>query len=382
MDTGGDILPADKPTRALPMGPKVVLLLGCLYLFLVGIGGMGAAFELFGSGLSKKLIAATASPFTGLFIGILATALVQSSSTTTSMIVALVAAGGLTIQGAIPIIMGANIGTAVTCTLVSLGHLAQKNEFRRAFAAACLHDWFNLMAVAILFPLEMATGLLARLAEGLTQAFANAGGLELANPLKAATQPAVTQLSQLAGDQPVVLLVLSVGLMVGMLMCLVKLLRSLMEARIQSVLDNYLFRSAATAMAVGLGFTLLVQSSSVTTSLMIPLAATGALTLAQVFPYVIGANFGTTCTAMLAAMATGTPAAVTVAFAHLLFNVFGALCIWPWPKVRAIPMRLAEWLADQAMKNRLVPAAFILVVFVIVPLLFTWSTVRAAFGGG
>ena len=87
---------------------------------------MGASFKLFGKEVSQNLIEATASPITGLFIGILATALVQSSSTTTSMVVAVVAAGGLTLQGAIPIIMVANIGTAVSCTLVSLGHIGQK----------------------------------------------------------------------------------------------------------------------------------------------------------------------------------------------------------------------------------------------------------------
>ena len=262
-----------------------------------------------------------------------------------------------------------------------IGTYRTKNEFRRAFAAACLHDWFNLLAVAILFPLELATGILSRLATVLSDVFANAGGLQLANPLKVMTEPAVATLSTLVGGQPILLLLLSVALMVGMLICLVKLLRILIEARIKAMLDDYIFRNAATAMGVGLVFTLLVQSSSVTTSLMIPLAATGVLSLAQVFPYVIGANFGTTCTAMLAAMATGNPAAVTVAFAHFLFNISGALCIWPWPKVRAIPVRLAEWLADKAMENRLVPIVFILVVFVIVPLIFTWGRFREAFAG-
>ena len=372
---------SEKNPQTLNLFWRGFLLLACLYLFLVGIGGMGASFKLFGQEVSQNLIEATASPITGLFIGILATALVQSSSTTTSMVVAVVAAGGLTLQGAIPIIMGANIGTAVTCTLVSLGHIGQKNEFRRAFAAACLHDWFNLLAVAILFPLELATGILSRLATVLSDVFANAGGLQLANPLKVMTEPAVATLSTLVGGQPILLLLLSVALMVGMLICLVKLLRLLIEARIKAMLDDYIFRNAATAMGVGLVFTLLVQSSSVTTSLMIPLAATGVLSLAQVFPYVIGANFGTTCTAMLAAMATGNPAAVTVAFPHFLFNISGALCIWPWPKVRAIPVRLAEWLADKAMGNRLVPIVFILVVFLIVPLIFTWGRFREAFAG-
>ena len=85
-----------------------------LYGFFLGLDLMGLGFKLFGEGFAEMLLEQTANPLVGLFAGILATSLVQSSSTTTSMTVALVAAGGLTIEGAIPIIMGANIGTSAT----------------------------------------------------------------------------------------------------------------------------------------------------------------------------------------------------------------------------------------------------------------------------
>ncbi len=85
--------------------------------------------------------------------------------------------------------------------------------------------------------------------------------------------------------------------------------------------------------------TLVVQSSSVTTSLIVPLAGAGIVKLKKIFPYTLGANIGTTGTALLAALATGHPIAVTAAFAHLLFNIFGIVIFYP---LRFIPIRLAE----------------------------------------
>src|ERR671924_674495 len=81
---------------------KLLTIAACLYLFIVGIGAMGHALKLFGKGFSEQLLQTTASPFVGLFIGILATSLVQSSSTTTSIIVGMVAGGGISLAGAIP----------------------------------------------------------------------------------------------------------------------------------------------------------------------------------------------------------------------------------------------------------------------------------------
>ena len=111
-----------------------MLLLLLLYCFFLSLDMIGLAFKLFGKEFAQTLIETTTHPFVGLFIGLLATSLVQSSSTTTSMTVGMVAAGALTIEGAIPIIMGANIGTTVTNTLVSLAHFTRPQEFRRAFS--------------------------------------------------------------------------------------------------------------------------------------------------------------------------------------------------------------------------------------------------------
>lgn len=352
--------------RLLLIG-KLLAIVVCLYLFIVGIGGMGHSFKLFGKGFSEQLLETTASPFVGLLIGILATVLVQSSSTTTSIIVGMVAGGALTVPGAIPMIMGANIGTTITNTLVSLAHIRQSADFRRAFAAATVHDFFNLLVVLVLFPLELLTGFLGRSATFLGAVFQDVGGLKMADPLKAATKPAIEGLAALLGQIPWLVLIVSGLLTFGMLLALVRVLRSLVLKKLERFFDTHLFKDAGRALFFGLLLTVAVQSSSITTSLAVPLAAAAVLRLQQILPYAMGANVGTTVTAALAALSTGNLAAVTVAFAHLLFNLVGVLLIWPVPRIRALPVQLAEGLATLAARNRLLPIVYILVTFFLLP---------------
>ena len=91
--------------------------------------------KLLGGDFANTVMATTSNPLTALFIGILATTLFQSSSTTTSLIVGMVSGGALTLSGAIPMIMGANIGTTVTNTIISIGYINRDKEFQRAFSA-------------------------------------------------------------------------------------------------------------------------------------------------------------------------------------------------------------------------------------------------------
>ena len=88
----------------------------------------------------------------------------------------------------------------------------------------------------------------------------------------------------------------------------------------------------------------------------------------QIFPYTLGANIGTTITALLASLVSGTHAPLAVAFGHLAFNIFGISLIWPIEKVRNIPVQLAEWFAELAIVNRIIPIVYILVVFFLIPL--------------
>lgn len=343
--------------------------LAVLFTFFLALDLLGLAFGLFGKGVASVLIERTANPFVGLFVGILATTLVQSSSTTTSLTVALVAAGALTVEGAISVIMGANIGTSVTNSLVSLGHVTRRGEFERAFAGATVHDLFNVLTVAILFPIELATRYLARTSVILASALAGVGGLRLFDPVRTVVRPVALALIGLLGKSPIGTLVLALVLLFAALKLLVDFLKATMAGRAERVLHRTLFRSPAAAVTAGLLMTVMVQSSSITTSVMVPLVAASIVTLEQVFPFTIGANIGTTVTALVAALSTGSSAAVTVAFAHLIFNLTGTAIVFVPPPVRAVPLALARGLGRMAGRNRLYPVAYVLLVFFILPFL-------------
>jgi sodium-dependent phosphate cotransporter len=354
-----------KSNEKLKVILQILQLLFFLYLFLLSITLMGASFKLFGKGLAETLIATTSNPFVGLFIGILATSLIQSSSSTTSIVVGMVGGGVLTVSNAIPIVMGANIGTSVTNTIVSMAHLNRSNEFRRSFAASTVHDVFNILAVIIIFPIQYFTNYLGDFARDLAITFQNVGGLKLFNPIKSATKPLVNLFVSALGDLPWLLLILSLVILFIALKKMVDSLRVLVIKRAENWFDKILFKNAIRAFTVGLVMTLMVQSSSITTSLVIPMAGAGILTLAQIFPYTLGANIGTTITAILASLATGNINAVVVAFAHLIFNISGILIWWPLSRV---PIFLANTLAEFSIKNKIYPFIYVLTLFFVIPL--------------
>ena len=125
---------------------------------------------------------------------------------------------------------------------------------------------------------------------------------------------------------------------------------------------------------MGLVLTIVVQSSSVSTSLAVPIAGVGMLGLHKLYPYILGANIGTTFTALLASIVTGSPLAVTVALEHFLFNCFGSALMYP---LRSIPIKLSIWLSELAMKSRFVPFLYLGIVFYIIPsVVIFFSVVR------
>ena len=369
---------------------KILGVAACLYLFLVGIGGMGYSFKLFGKEFSQKILEATSSPLIGLFIGILATTIVQSSSTTTSIVIGMVAAEAIGVRSAIFMIMGANIGTTVTAKLVSLGHITRKAEFRRAFAASSVHDTFNLITVSLLYPLEYFFHILEHAATWMGRIFVDVTGItKPENYLKKITTPTIEGLADLLDKDPRLVLLVSVVITFFMLWGIVKLLQSLVLKKLESFFDTYIFRNLAMSFTVGLILTVMVQSSSITTSLIVPLAGAGVLRLQQIFPFTIGSNIGTTITGLLAALAVaGQPgidpklvlAGSTVAFAHFLFNASGAVIFLPFRRIREIPVHVAEWLAEVCLKNSIIPIVFIVLVFYLIPLVFTWSSIAKVFG--
>ncbi|MCK4414873.1 MAG: Na/Pi cotransporter family protein [Candidatus Eisenbacteria sp.] len=327
---------------------RVLSVVGALYCFLFSIALMSSAFTLLGAGFAAQALRTTSDPLAGLLIGFLATSIVQSSSFTTALAVGLVAAGTLPLQLAIPIVMGANIGTTVTNTIVSLGHVRRQKEFERAFAAGTVHDFFNVLAAATLFPVELLFHPIERLATWLGESFAGLGGLQLASPLQAVIKPATHAVATLI-PHPVVLLVLALATLFFSISVMVKLMRRMVIGRAERLFGRVLFRNDLSGFFLGWGLTTVVQSSSVTTSLIVPLVGTGVLSVRRIFTYTLGANVGTTITAILASLALGNPLAIMVAAAHLVFNIMGAAIFYP---LRALPIGMATWAGRVASRSR------------------------------
>ncbi|MCY4673555.1 MAG: Na/Pi symporter [Bacteroidetes bacterium] len=355
-------------------------LLGVLFCFFVSLELMGTSMKLLGKGFAEQLIQTTRNPFIALFIGILATSLVQSSSTVTSLAVSAVAGGGLAVAGAIPIVLGANIGTSVTNTIVSLGHIGRKDEFGRAMGAASVHDFFNLLAVAIFFPLELVFGFLSKSSAALTAGVTGMGGTELLDFVGTMTGPVVNSLVALMLDSGVLVLILGVLLLFFSLRYLVVLLRSLFLGRSERLINKYLFGPVPLALAFGTLVTIMVQSSSITTSITVPLVGAGIVTVSQIFPFVLGANIGTTVTALLASLVLASgdsalgAAALQVALAHLIFNCCGVITFLPFQTIRRIPVRMSEFLGVLVVRNRAWAFGYIACIFFLIPLIIILLT--------
>jgi sodium-dependent phosphate cotransporter len=351
---------------------RIILLAVILYVFLLSIKLMGGSFKLFGSGFAEQLVSITSNPLVGLFIGILATAIVQSSSVTTSIVVGLAASGNLGVGSAIPIIMGANIGTSITSLIVSLGHIGKREEFKKAISVATTHDFFNFIAVIILFPLEISFHFLERSATFLTQFFLSSSSVQFANPLNLVLNPSAGIIKSLLANSPLPLLLTSFVLLFLSLRYFVKIIRPLAESEFRNTLNNKILKSPLRGFSLGLLLTALIQSSSASISLIVPLAGAGLLVVDKIFPYIIGANIGTTVTAILASLATGSPVGMTVAFGHMLFNVFGSIMVYP---LRRLPISMSKFMANLSFKCRAYPIAYIVTAFYILPLfiIFTFS---------
>ena len=361
---------------------RLAAVLALLFVFLLGVNGLGDGFKSLGQGLLEAFFAATENPFMGLIVGILATTLVQSSSVTTALIVGLVAApeNPLPLANAVPMIMGANIGTTVTNTLVSVAHMGRKTEFQRAFAVATCHDFFNFFAVAVFLPLEMLTEYLQRTAVALSSLVTSFGGIEYDSPIKGALKAGLRPIKAGVGAltesqrlQAVILIAISGILIFTALMLLVRVMRSVMQTRVEVIVSGALASNALVAILVGVVATVMVQSSSITTALLVPLAGAGLLTLAQAFPITLGANIGTTVTALLAALAvTGVnaEAGISIALVHLLFNLSATLLIYPIERIRNIPLNAARWLSRLAVRSRRWAFIYVAILFYGLPALF------------
>ena len=369
-----------------------------LWFFLLSIKLLGEVFKHYFSDNTTDLISnATDNPLISFFIGLLATAIIQSSSSTTSIIVAFVGTATVTGQGiisfenAIPMVMGANIGTSVTGIIVSFGQIKNKLEFHRSFAAAVLHDNFNWFSVLLFLPLEIMTGFIGKSSKFLTELFVGRSGVQFKSPLdlvvKSVAKFIENSMAQIFGNPisehvvagktssyPVyngllltVMIILSLTLLFVSLNYMSSIMKKILIGKFERIIHKFVFNNMVTSFLFGLIFTVSVQSSSITISLVVPLVGAGILSLEQIFPYAVGANIGTTITGILAAMVTGNIGGINIPLAHTLFNAFGAIVFIP---LKQLPITTAKWLASKVKKNRIWAVIFLITMFFIIPAIF------------
>ncbi len=369
--------PPGSATRQMPTGARAALVVALIYLFLVGVSSLEAGIKIMGADTQERLFSAVSNPIAGLCVGILGTVLVQSSSASTSVIVGLVASGALGVEQAVPMVMGANIGTTVTNTLVSLGHVRQSAEFKRAFAAATVHDFFNVLAVAVLLPIELIFKPISGIAKWVSELLVGSGGTEWKSPVKKWVKEPVGWLKDLwdqfgaSGNVKGALMVATGLVIVLMALALVtRNMKALVAARIERSLNAILGKAGGlVALVVGMIVTVAVQSSSITTSILIPLSAAGVLTLRNAYPVTLGANVGTTITALLAALAASSSDSLTVALTHTTFNVIGILTLYVLPLAREVPVIAANAMAEIAVRRRVLAVCYVVGMFIVAPLI-------------
>ncbi|MEX1665265.1 Na/Pi symporter [Zhongshania arctica] len=372
--------PQEDPGKYLVF--KWMQLLFLIYIILLAVSVIGDGFKLATGEHATALFEFAQNPLLGLIIGMTATALIQSSSTVTSIIVAMVA-GGLPIGIAIPMVMGANIGTSITNTIVSLGHITNKNEFQRAFSAATVHDFFNMLCVVIFLPLEIAFGLLEKISSTvitwLAKIQTSGNGF---NPVKAITEPfaerlvsLVSPLSELMGGM--ILAVAGVGLIVFAITFIGRTMKSLMVGKAKNVLHHAIGKGPVTGIFSGTIVTVMVQSSSTTTSLVVPLVGNGILKTRDIYPFTLGANIGTCITALIASLAvTGEFAlvALQIALVHLIYNVLGVAVVFGIKFLREIPLKIAEGLSQRVAEQKILGFAYIASVFFVMPIVAIFAS--------
>ena len=309
-----------------------------------------------------------------------------------------------------------------------MGQMGDGDQLERAFAGATVHDMFNFLTVAVFFPIELITGYLNRLTSLCVKNFSARDGEKWVGPIKQFVgplskmvlipnknvikgvakgescedyypiecedpeNPTYSTCSQvgiiscnkstdrcpaffqadatLRDDQISGITVFILGLII-LFICLffmVTVLQKMLLGTSTRIIYKATNINGYLAMLVGVGVTILVQSSSITTSTFTPLVGLGVIRLEQMFPITLGANIGTTVTALLAAMLS-TTAAMQVALAHLFFNISGIIVWYPVPFMRRIPLNAARALGKATRIWRGIPVVYILVCFFAIPML-------------
>ena len=356
---------------------NIVTIFFFFLLFLFSIELLSTSFKSLSFDLAKNLINDNTSVFVGLLIGILATAIMQSSSATTSIIIGIFGSSFLsgdiekTLFFIIPYIIGANIGTSITSLFVSFAHIKDKTEFRNAFSISTIHSLFNIILMIIIFPLQYYTNFLGKLSIYFSSFFYDKTffNIGLKNPIDFIFQFPLNLLNNLS---PYFLIVLSLIFIFFSLKYISIFLRQLFSDNIKQIIDKVIFKSKYSALTFGFFITLIIQSSSASTALLVPFAAIGLVKLNRAYPFILGSNVGTTITALLAALIIGTNLALAIAFSHMIFNILGIILLFVLPVARKFMYVLTEKILTLTQKYKYFPFIYVGGIYFIIPIIFIW----------
>lgn len=260
----------------------IIGLLGGLCLFLYGMKAMGDGLEkVAGSKMQKIIESLTGNVIKGVIVGALVTAIIQSSSATTVMVVGFVSAGIMTLKQAVGVIMGANIGTTVTSIILSLNDLDGVTGILALLKPDFLMYVLILIGVFMIFALKKQSG------KDAGEIFFGLGILFLGMSVMSSSMKGLDM--------------------------------KYFEAAFAAFSSNPLL-----GVLVGAGVTALVQSSSASMGILLALSNTGAVSFGGAIPIILGQNIGTCITAILSSLGASKNAKKT-ALIHLSFNVIGTV---------------------------------------------------------
>jgi sodium-dependent phosphate cotransporter len=346
-----------------------------LLFFILGIEIIVSSLHSAGEESINAILRATSNSFTAFFIGVVVTAMMQSSSTTTAITVALVASNTIQIHSGVCIVMGANLGTTITSMIVSFGFISEKREFRRAVSASAYHFFFNLFALLVLFPLELYNQFLSRLSLTISKHF-------FANPISVADTPRLKAWSLLdpvneflQAISPVFAVMFGLILIFSSILLFRRIISSLLKAKSPEAFSRFFFKSRVKSFVWGIMTTAAIRSSTITTSVVVPIVSKRITSLKQASPFILGANLGTTITAFFAAslnQANGN--VMSIAMAHFLFNLIGVILFFPFANVEKIVLFSAKSFAKVSASHKFVLLTFILCMFFFFPFLIIYLT--------
>lgn len=328
-------------------------------------------------------------PLVGLLIGIVATAVLQSSTTTTTLTVAAVGSGLVSVPVAVPLIMGANIGTTITALIVAFSYVGDRREFKMAFSTASMHMWFKILVVMTLAPIELIFHPLQRFSSYLAELVLGQGvsTIPTTTMMRVLTDPIINLIGMngffglIGSDQVAALLCLIAGTLFILFAVRVmsSQLRTITAATAQTLMDFFstpsnsprlTYRRSFLGFGAGAFFTMLVTASSVTVASMLPFAVSGTMKRRAILPVILGANVGTTLTALLATLAVvgqHGEFALRAAFIHVLINLMGAIVVLMVPKIGDAICLLSAMTAKLARRSYSISLATIVGGYIALP---------------